>query len=149
MLSKHHACLLAFGIALGACAGPGPREPTPPDVALPGAQANGPPEGEGQSGLDYGAWRALDPDARSRRFAEAAAKRFPQDLEPERLAGALQLDGFSCRDGDRPDAQPVPELECRLEAMHQGCAIDWVVELWPGEPAPRARVDTFCLGAER
>lgn len=130
-------------VLMAACAGSGPA-PDAPAAPAPG----GPPEGRGQSGIDYGAWRSRDPDARAKAFAAAVAQRFPVAIEAERLAGALALDGYQCRDGNRPEAQPVPTLECRLEAMDQGCAIDWVVSLWPDDPRPRASSDTFCLGAE-
>lgn len=110
------------------------------------AKADGafvPPEGRGVAGLDFGAWRSTDPESLSRAYAAQVAAAI--DALPLDAARAwLERTGHRCRDGDRPDARPVPLLECRIGVLDGSCGHDWVTEVWPGQPQPNARYSRFC-----
>ena len=84
-----------------------------------------PPQGPGPAGTQFGFWNrdaegAVDSSFRS--YITAA-----YDGSDEAKARAtLEKDGFSCRDGNRPEGRPVPQLECeRLFQLNDD------VHAWP------------------
>jgi hypothetical protein len=117
--------------------------PPPPPITDP-AQ---PPQGVGKSGLNFGSWKSGNPDELSAAFGAEAAKRFPAGRDLLGARAALELDGFQCRDANRPDGRPVPQLECRLGVMERQCGMDWTVEIWSASEAAKGRFDVMCLGA--
>lgn len=97
-----------------------------------------PPQGVGAAGTDFGRWVN---DAEG--AVDAAFRAFVTGKYDATDLGAahqdLQTDGFECRDGNRPDGRPVPELECiRMFQRHEDVHA-WSVEFWPSEAEPRAR----------
>ena len=50
----------------------------------------------------------------------------------------LETDGFACRDGNRPDGHPVPQLECERIYAFEDDVHAWTVEFWANEARPRA-----------
>ncbi len=97
-----------------------------------------PPVGRGAAGTDFGYWNrdaegSVDQAFRSHitstyRIADAAKAR-----------AALETDGFSCVDGNRPEAQPVPDLECTRQFKLNDDVHAWSVRFWANEPRPQAR----------
>lgn len=96
-----------------------------------------PPQGPGPAGTNFGFWDrdaegAVDQDFRrfiSSRWAGA-------DLATARKA--FETDGFKCQDGNRPEAQPVPELECERVFSADDNVHSWTVRFWPNQDRPEA-----------
>lgn len=137
------AGMAAMAAALAACA----SRPLPPVPPAPAALMTAPPEGAGPTGLNYGAWRSASTESQAAQFADEIARLYPAPVDAAALRAGMEAEGFQCRDGNRPEARPVPALECRREALDKSCAIDWTVELWPQAVEPRASVAAMCLGA--
>jgi hypothetical protein len=97
-----------------------------------------PPEGKGPGGTDFGYWnRDMDGavDAAFRRFI---TQRYDAD-DAAQARVDLEKDGFSCKDGNRPDGRPVPVLECARLYRRADTVYDWTVEFWAADSEPRAR----------
>ncbi len=98
-----------------------------------------PPEGKASAaGTDFGRWRR---DAEG--AVDAAFRGFMNDRydasDVAKAQSDLTADGFECRDGNRPDGRPVPDLECfRLYELNDDIHA-WTVEFWPDDSEPRAR----------
>lgn len=96
-----------------------------------------PPQGPGPAGTQFGFW---DRDAEGsvdlgfRGYITAAYN----GGDEAKARATLERDGFTCRDGNRPDGRPVPQLECeRLYQMNEDVHA-WTVEFWANEREPRA-----------
>jgi len=50
----------------------------------------------------------------------------------------LEQDGFLCKDGNRPEATAVPNLECERVYSINDNVHSWVVKFWPNQPRPEA-----------
>lgn len=96
-----------------------------------------PPQGPGPAGTQFGFW---DRDAEG--AVDAGFRAYITHAynvgDEAKARTALEADGFSCQDGNRPDGRPVPALECeRLYAVNEDVHA-WTVEFWPAEREPRA-----------
>lgn len=114
------AGLLACACASGPSAG-GPR----------------PPQGAGPGGTEFGFWDR-DADAAVDADFRAYITRTYSVADVAKAKRTLEEDGFSCRDGNRPDARPVPQVECERLYSADDIVHTWTVEFWPSERAPRA-----------
>jgi hypothetical protein len=136
--------LSALAVLASACAteAPAPEPAAPPA----GASAGWPPEGRSASGLAFGNWRGGDPG----RLAPAFAQEIRTRMNGKAL-GAIRADleanRFECRDANRPDGRPVPDLECRLGVMERDCNHEWWVVVERAGAEPLAGYDLMCLGA--
>jgi hypothetical protein len=96
-----------------------------------------PPQGPGPAGTEFGFWDrdaegAVDQDFR--RFIglkwhkgdEAAARK------------VFEADGFTCKDGNRPEATAVPDLECERVYSESDNVHSWTVKFWPNQDRPEA-----------
>jgi hypothetical protein len=121
------ACVAAVWLA-GACASSEPA----------GGGGARPPQGAGPAGTDFGFWNRDAEGAVDAAFRTFISGRYRQG--DEALARpALERDGFTCQDGNRPDAQPVPVLECtRLYRLNDDVHA-WSVRFWADESGPKAR----------
>lgn|SRR5690606_1657436 len=96
-----------------------------------------PPQGAGPGGTEFGFWdRDAEGavDASFRRYINSAYD--ADDATTARTT--LEKDGFSCQDGNRPDARPVPQLECERLFQLNDEVHAWTVEFWTNEREPRA-----------
>lgn len=107
----------------------------PPEVARSGIA---PPEGAGPGGLDFGQWRGADPASYAPAFQNQVRARYA-DQEIAYIRADLERNGFACEQSGR--------LECRIEIMERGCAIDWYVVIERAGAQPIAGHDVMCLGA--
>ncbi len=96
-----------------------------------------PPQGPGPGGTEFGFWNRDaegSVDAGFRRYVSGA-----YNVGDEATARTtLEKDGFSCQDGNRPEAQPVPQLECERLFQLNDEVHAWTVEFWANEREPRA-----------
>jgi hypothetical protein len=60
----------------------------------------------------------------------------PQDAVTARVD--LEKDGFACKDKNRPDGAPVPELACSREYYVNDEIHAWTVAFWPDRREPEA-----------
>jgi hypothetical protein len=121
------ACILSVWLA-GACASGAPAD---------GGGAR-PPQGPGPGGTDFGFWNRDAEGAVDAYFRSFVSKTYREGDEA-RARTALEKDGFVCQDGNRPDAQPVPSLDCtRLYRLNDDVHA-WSVKFWPGDTGPKAR----------
>jgi hypothetical protein len=119
---------LLLAIAFAGCASSAPQNTGGPR----------PPEGPGRAGIDFQHWDRDAEGAVDQGFRAFITSRYPGS-DIARARTDLEADGFKCQDGNRPEAHPVPQLECiRLykagEDVHA-----WSVEFWPNDPRPKAR----------
>lgn len=117
---------IAAALAVAACASTNPIEGGPR-----------PPQGPGPGGTEFGFWGrdaegAVDADFRS--FVTRAYS----TGDEIKARKTLEVDGFNCRDGNRPDGRPVPKLECERIYSFNDDVHAWTVEFWPNESRPRA-----------
>lgn len=97
-----------------------------------------PPQGVDRGGTDFGYWNRDAEGAVDAAFRSFITRRYGAS-DAARAQADLTVDGFDCRDGNRPDGRPVPELEC-VRLHEAGDYVHaWAVEFWPGDRAPRAR----------
>ena len=96
-----------------------------------------PPQGPGPGGTPFGFW---DRDAEGSVDAEFRSyiTRMYNAGDEAKARKTLETDGFACRDGNRPDGHPVPELECERIYAFNDDVHAWTVEFWPNERKPRA-----------
>jgi hypothetical protein len=123
---------LMAAFVLAACASSG--------LPIESATANlpRPPQGKGPAGTDFGYWRRDAEGAVDSAFRGFILARYNAS---DALAARkdFETDGFKCRDGNRPEARPVPTLECsRLYKLNEDVHA-WTVEFWPSDAEPRAR----------
>jgi hypothetical protein len=96
-----------------------------------------PPQGAGPGGTQFGFWErdaegSVDLSFRSyvthtwNVGDEAAARK------------QLEMDGFDCQDGNRPDGRPVPALECTRVFSVDDDVHAWTIAFWPKEREPQA-----------
>jgi hypothetical protein len=119
------ALALALMAAAGAC-------------ASGGAGGARPPMGKGPAGTDFGYWNRDAEGSVDQAFRTHVAASYKMS-EAAKARANLEADGFSCQDGNRPDAQPVPELSCTRQFKMNEDVHAWSVQFWPSEPRPRAR----------
>lgn len=97
-----------------------------------------PPQGTGPAGTDFGYWNRDAEGAVDASFRQFITSRY-DEADLSRAQADLTTDGFTCRDGNRPDGRPVPALECtRLFELNDDVHA-WTVEFWPRDNEPRAR----------
>ena len=97
-----------------------------------------PPTGKGSGGTDFGYWRRDAEGAVDAAFRRFITGRYDAG-DMAKARADLVTDGFECRDGNRPEARPVPELECiRLYQLNDDVHA-WTVEFWSGDDEPRAQ----------
>jgi len=96
-----------------------------------------PPQGPGPGGTQFGFWNRDAEgavDATFRTYISAA-----YNIGDEAKARAtLEKDGFRCQDGNRPEARPVPQLECERLFQLDDDVHAWTVEFWANEREPRS-----------
>jgi hypothetical protein len=96
-----------------------------------------PPQGSGPAGTLFGFWDRDAEGSVDAAFRSYIARTY--DLGDEAKARAtLEKDGFSCRDGNRPDGAPVPQLECQRLYQQGENVHAWVVKFWPGQREPES-----------
>jgi hypothetical protein len=97
-----------------------------------------PPQGAGPGGTEFGFWSRDAEGSVDLEFRGYISNTY--DIGDEAKARAtLERDGFTCRDGNRPDGRPVPQLECeRLYQVNEDVHA-WTVEFWANEREPRAQ----------
>lgn len=97
-----------------------------------------PPQGPGPAGTNFGYWANDAEGAVDASFRSFITKRYDY-ADMKKAQADLTTDGFECKDGNRPDGRPVPQLEClRLYKMNEDVSA-WSVEFWPNEREPRAK----------
>lgn len=96
-----------------------------------------PPEGAGPGGTDFGHWRRDAEGSVDSMFRSFIAKKYGPD-DAARARVELEKDGFECRDGNRPEAQPVPELDCTREYYVNDEIHAWTVAFWRDRKEPEA-----------
>ncbi len=96
-----------------------------------------PPQGPGPAGTNFGRWDIDAEGAVDQEFRRFIAQRWNGRQETE-ARKVLEADGFTCRDGNRPDGRPVPELECERVYSANDNVHAWIVEFWPGESEPKS-----------
>jgi|688.fasta_scaffold203705_1 hypothetical protein len=123
-MNRSAAVLLALCLA-GACA------------SAPAQGGPRPPQGPGPAGTDFGRWDIDAEGAVDQAFRIFITRRWNggQEAEARRI---LEADGFTCRDGNRPDAQPVPSLACERVYSLNDNVHAWTVQFRPNEPEPRS-----------
>lgn len=106
-----------------------------------GPEINGgarPPQGPGPAGTEFGFWNRDAEGAVDSAFRSYVLSAYSVGDEAK-AQKALETDGFECRDGNRPDGAPVPELECtRLYKLNDDVHA-WSIEFWANDREPRAR----------
>ena len=116
----------AAGLALSACS-------NVPRIA------NGPrpPQGAGPGGTQFGFWERDAEGAVDTTFRAYISLTYNQGDEVKARA-TLEKDGFSCKDGNRPEAQPVPKLDCQRLYQQGENVHAWTVKFWPNQKKPEA-----------
>jgi hypothetical protein len=96
-----------------------------------------PPQGPGPGGTEFGFW---DRDAEGSVDAgfRSYITRAYNIGDEVKARTTLEKDGFRCRDGNRPDGRPVPQLECERMFQLNDDVHAWTVEFWGNEREPRA-----------
>lgn len=96
-----------------------------------------PPQGTGPAGTNFGFWDRDAEGAVDQDFRRFIAARYT-GADPLAARKTLEQDGFNCRDGNRPEAQPVPLLECERVYSEDDNVHSWVVKFWPNQDRPEA-----------
>jgi hypothetical protein len=96
-----------------------------------------PPQGSGPGGTQFGFWDRDAEGSVDLSFRTYILRTYNIGDEAKAQA-TLEKDGFQCRDGNRPEGRPVPQLECeRLYQLNEDVHA-WSVEFWANEREPRA-----------
>jgi len=106
-----------------------------------GPQINGgprPPQGPGAAGTDFGFWNRDAEGSVDSAFRTSVMRTYNVGDEAK-AQKTLEADGFVCRDGNRPDGAPVPQLECTRLFKLGDDVHAWTVEFWAKDKEPRAR----------
>jgi hypothetical protein len=123
---RRHTVAAFAGILSAACA------------SAPGDGGDRPPQGAGPAGTDFGYWNRDAEGAVDASFRQFVTRTYNAG-DRDRAMAALTTDGFSCKPGERPEAQAAPQTEClRLFKLNDDVHA-WTVEFWAGEGEPRAR----------
>ncbi len=107
----------------------------PPPTPSGGGLQTPPPEGVGAAGLDFGAWRGVDPDTYGAAFGARMRARYAGRSVDEARSD-LEANGFLC--------SGAALMQCRLEIQDAQCAKGWYVVFEPDAPAPIAGFDAIC-----
>ena len=94
-----------------------------------------PPQGPGPAGTNFGFWDRDAEGAVDQDFRRFIGGRWQGGQEAE-ARKVFETDGFTCRDGNRPDGAPVPELECERVYSVNDNVHSWTVKFWPNQDAP-------------
>ncbi len=97
-----------------------------------------PPQGAGPGGTNFGHWARDQEGAVDSEFRTHIMSRWNIGQEAAARA-ALETDGFKCVDGNRPEAQPVPVLDCNFTYQVNEDVHAWTVEFSAGDKEPKAR----------
>jgi hypothetical protein len=95
-----------------------------------------PPQGAGPAGTQFGFWERDAEGSVDIDFRSYIARTYKMGDEAKARA-TMEKDGFACRDGNRPEAQPVPQLECERLYQQGENVHAWLVKFWP-QRAPEA-----------
>jgi hypothetical protein len=96
-----------------------------------------PPQGAGPGGTHFGRWEIDAEGAVDQDFRRQVNARWQGGQEAE-ARKVLEQDGFTCKDGNRPEATAVPNLECERVYSVNDNVHSWVVKFWPNQPRPEA-----------
>jgi len=96
-----------------------------------------PPQGAGPGGTQFGFWNRDAEGAVDSTFRSYISATYNIGDEAKARA-TLEKDGFRCQDGNRPDARPVPQLECERLFQMDDDVHAWTVEFWANEREPRS-----------
>lgn len=97
-----------------------------------------PPQGvSSAAGTDFGFWDRDAEGAVDQDFRRFIAARYT-GADPLVARKSLEADGFNCKDGNRPEAQPVPVLECERVYSEDDNVHSWGVKFWPNQSRPEA-----------
>ena len=94
-----------------------------------------PPQGPGPAGTQFGFWDRDAEGAVDAEFRSYVTHAYASGDEAK-AREVLETDGFACRDGNRPDGHPVPQLECERIYAFEDDVHAWTVEFWPNEARP-------------
>jgi len=96
-----------------------------------------PPQGAGPAGTQFGFWERDAEGAVDTTFRAYISLNYNQGDEAKART-ALTKDGFACKDGNRPDGQPVPNLDCQRLYQQGENVHAWTVKFWPNQRKPEA-----------
>lgn len=96
-----------------------------------------PPQGPGPGGTQFGFWNRDAEGAVDSSFRAYITAAYNAGDEAK-ARGVLERDGFSCRDGNRPEGRPVPLLECERLFQLNDDVHAWTVRFWPNQREPEA-----------
>lgn len=96
-----------------------------------------PPQGPGPAGTDFGFWNRDAEGSVDVSFRTYISKTYDYADEAKAKIN-LEKDGFTCRDGNRPDARPVPDLECERVYQLNDDIHAWNVKFWPNLKEPES-----------
>ena len=105
-----------------------------------GPQVSGgsrPPQGPGPGGTDFGFWNRDAEGAVDVGFRMFISQTYDGGDEAKARV-TLEKDGFTCRDGNRPDGRPVPVLECERVYQLDDDIHAWTVKFWPNQKEPES-----------
>jgi len=96
-----------------------------------------PPQGPGPAGTNFGFWDRDAEGAVDQDFRRFIGGRWQggQEVEARKV---FETDGFTCRDGNRPDGAPVPALECERVYSVNDNVHSWTVKFWPNQARPES-----------
>ena len=96
-----------------------------------------PPQGPGPAGTQFGFWNRDAEGAVDSSFRAYVTATYNAGDEAKART-RLEQDGFQCRDGNRPDGRPVPDLECERMYQLDDDVHAWTVRFWPNKKEPDA-----------
>jgi hypothetical protein len=96
-----------------------------------------PPQGPGPGGTEFGFWNRDAEGAVDSAFRSYITATYNGGDEAKART-ILEMDGFGCRDGNRPEARPVPQLECERMFKLNDDVHAWTVRFWPNQREPEA-----------
>lgn len=96
-----------------------------------------PPQGVAPAGTNFGFWDRDAEGAVDQDFRRFIAARYT-GVDPLVARKTFEQDGFNCKDGNRPEAQPVPLLECERVYSEDDNVHSWTVKFWPKQERPEA-----------
>jgi hypothetical protein len=96
-----------------------------------------PPQGTGPAGTQFGFWERDAEGSVDAGFRSYVSRTYNQGDEAA-ARKALEKDGFRCRDGNRPDGKPVPQLECERLYQQNDDVHAWTVRFWPAQREPES-----------
>jgi hypothetical protein len=96
-----------------------------------------PPQGPGPAGTNFGFWDRDAEGSVDQDFRQSIARTWRGGQEAE-ARKVFEADGFACKDGNRPEATAVPNLECERVFSEDDNVHSWTVRFWPNQPRAEA-----------